>query len=243
MLKDKARVISVYNRPEDTACFISLKYIRKSKRPRIDTWGTPHIDFEYRNKDSFFKLLLLLSGDISLNPDPSHINQTSDNNEWDVSKARGLHLIHINIKSLLPKIEEFRRIACQSNAALIGISESKLDNSIFDSEVEIDGYNTLRFDRNRHGGGVACYVRNDLSFTKRNYFPHDIETIFIEIFLPKTKPMTVGIVYRPPSQTSFLETMNEHFYKLDTINKETYILGDFKINLYLNNMFLRNARL
>ena len=38
--------------------------------------------FKYRNKDSFFKLLLLLSGDISLNPGPFHINQTSDNNEW-----------------------------------------------------------------------------------------------------------------------------------------------------------------
>ena len=47
--------------------------------------------------------------------------------------------------------------------------------------------------------------------------------------------MTVGIAYRPPSQTSFLETMNEHSYKLDTINKETYILGDFSINLHLNN--------
>ena len=42
--------------------------------------------------------------------------------------------------------------------------------------------------------------------------------------------MTVGVVYRPPSQTSFLEKMNEHFYKLDTINKETYILGDFNIS-------------
>ena len=31
--------------------------------------------FKYRNKDSFFKFLLLLSGDISLNPRPSHINQ------------------------------------------------------------------------------------------------------------------------------------------------------------------------
>ena len=69
---------------------------------------------------------------------------------------------------------------------------------------------------------VACYVRNDLSFTKGNYFPHDTETIFIEIFLPNTKPMTVGIVYEPPSQTSFLETMNEHFYKLETINNVPY---------------------
>ena len=69
---------------------------------------------------------------------------------------------------------------------------------------------------------------------KINYFPHDIETIFIEIFLS----MTVGIVYRPPSQTSFLEKMNEHFYKLVTINKETYILHDFNINLHLNNKYI-----
>ena len=62
-------------------------------------------------------------------------------------------------------------------------------------------------------------MRNDLSFTKRNYFSRDIETVFIEIFLPKTKPMTIGIVFRPPSQTRFLETMNEYFYKLNTINK------------------------
>ena len=72
----------------------------------------------------------------------------------------------------------------------------------------------MRFDRNRHGVRAACYVRNDLNFTKRNYFPLDIETIFIEIFLSKTTPMTVAIVYPPPSQTSFLETINEHFCKL-----------------------------
>ena len=78
-------------------------------------------------------------------------------------------------------------------------------------------------------------MRNDLSFTKRNYFSYDIENIFREMSLPKSKPMTVGIVYRPPSQTSFLETMNEYFCELDTFNKETYILGDSNINLYLNN--------
>ena len=50
--------------------------------------------------------------------------------------------------------------------------------------------------------------------------------------------MTVGIVYRSPSQTSFLETINENFYKLDTISKETYTLDDFNINLYLNNKYI-----
>ena len=108
---------------------------------------------------------------------PFDMNQPSGNNKWDVFKARELHFIHININSILPKIEELRRIACLSNAAVIGISESKLDNSIFYSEIKINGYNILRFDRNRYGGGVACYVRNDLSFTKVNYFPRDIENI------------------------------------------------------------------
>ena len=74
--------------------------------------------FKYRNKDSFFKLLLLLSGDINQTLWPSHINQTSGNNEWDVFKDRGFYLIPIYIISLLPKIEEIRRIACLSNAAV-----------------------------------------------------------------------------------------------------------------------------
>ena len=58
------------------------------------------------------------------------------------------------------------------------------------------------------GMEVACYAKNYLSFTKRKYFPNDIEAIFIEILLPKTKPMTVDIIYRPPSQANLLQTMN-----------------------------------
>ena len=53
--------------------------------------------------------------------------------------------------------------------------------------------------------------------------------------MPKVKPKTVGIIYRPPSQKKFLEIMNEHFHKVDTINKETYTLCDFNINMYLND--------
>lgn len=64
-------------------------------------------------------------------------------------------------------------------------------------------------------------MRNYLSFTKRNYFTHDTETIFIVAFLPNTKPMTVNIIHRPPSQTSFLEIVNEYFQKLDTDDKES----------------------
>ena len=138
--------------------------------------------------------------------------------------------MHLNINSLLPKIDELRHMARLSNAAVIGICESKLDKSITNSEILIDNYDLLRCDRNRNGGGVACYIWNDLSYTQKNLFPNDIENVFFEIHLPKAKPITVGIVYRPPNQTDFIKTFNENSAKLDAANKETYIFAKVDAN-------------
>ena len=49
--------------------------------------------------------------------------------------------MRLNINSLLNKIDELRYIARSSNAAVIGITETKLDNTVYDSEVTVDGYN------------------------------------------------------------------------------------------------------
>ena len=113
--------------------------------------------FKYRNLNSYFHLLILLSGDISLNPGSNHQHKLQCLNEWNIFKSRGLHFIHLNINSLLTKIEELRIIAKPTNAAIIGISESKLDESVLEPEIQMDDYKILRCDRNRHGGGVACY--------------------------------------------------------------------------------------
>ena len=121
---------------------------------------------------------------------------------------------------MLPKIDELRNIAKLSNATVIGISELKLDHSVLSSEIHIHNYNTLRCDRNRHGGWVVCYIRNDLSFDVKPFFQPEIENVFFEILLPNTKPLVVGIVYRPPSQSEFLEIISTHFSNLDTKNNE-----------------------
>ena len=138
----------------------------------------------YRNCNSYYRLLLLLSGDINLNPGLFHNLQPLGQNEWNIFKHRGIHFLHLNINGLLPKTDELRHIARLTNAAVIGISESKLDDSVSTSEIQIDEYDLLRCDRNRHGGGVACYIRNDLSYNVKSYFPKDIENIFFE--LPNT---------------------------------------------------------
>ena len=184
----------------------------------------------YRNSNSYYPLL---SGDISLNPGPFHNLQPLHLDEWNIFKHRGLHFSHLNINSLLPKIDEL------SHIAVIGISKSKLDDSVLTSEIQIDEYDFLRCDRNRHGGGVACYIRNDLSYNVQSYFSKDIENIFFELLLPNTKPIVVGTIYRPLNQTSFMEIFNENLSKVDTNNVETYILGDFNINLWQNDHYIR----
>ena len=152
----------------------------------------------YRNNETYFRLVLLLSGDICLNPGPingsqqynndqwavfkkigihfAHINinsllvfrfingsQQHNNDQWAVFKKIGIHFAHININSLLPKKDELRYIAKLSDAVVISISELKLDDSGLSSEIQIENYNLIRFDRNRYGGGVACFIRNELS--------------------------------------------------------------------------------
>jgi hypothetical protein len=43
---------------------------------------------------------------------------------------------------------------------VLAINESKLDNTITDGEIHIPGYVIIRKDRNRHGGGVAIYIKD-----------------------------------------------------------------------------------
>ena len=62
---------------------------------------------------------------------------------WKVFNKRGLHLIHLNINSLLSKIDELRVIAKRSRATVIGITESKLDETVLDGEINIDGYELI----------------------------------------------------------------------------------------------------
>ena len=131
----------------------------------------------------------------------------------------------------MPKIDELRHIARLTNAAVIGISESKLDDSMLTSEIQIDEYDLFRCDRNRYGGGVACYIRNDLSYNVKSYFPKDIENIFFELLLPNTKPIVVGTFYLLPNQTNFMEIFNENLSKVDANNIEIYSLRDFNIDL------------
>ena len=181
---------------------------------------------------------MILSGDISLIPGPFSNPQLFKEEEWRAFSNRGLHLIHLNITNLLPKIDELTDIAKRTKAAVIGIWESKLDGTVLDPEIYIDNYEILRFDRNRHGRGVACYIKSDSIYKLNSFLPNEMENITFDILMPHTKPITVGIIYRPPNQSKFRDIFEENLPKLNTSYREIYFLGDFNINLFGNGKYV-----
>ena len=82
-----------------------------------------------------------------------------------------MHFIHLNINSILPKIDEIRYIAKLTNATVIRLSETKLDNAVFSSELEIEGCDLVTSDQSQRGGSVACFVKNSISYNRKpNFF-------------------------------------------------------------------------
>ena len=50
-----------------------------------------------------------------------------------------------------------------------------------DEEVEITGYEIIRVDRNRNGGGIAIYLKSNISYNVRdNIIPDQAEAICLE---------------------------------------------------------------
>ena len=186
---------------------------------------------------------MLLSGDISLNPGPVQIYPTVNVNIWKPLNKKGLHFLHININSLLPKIDELKFIANKTKAAIVGITESKLDHTVPDLEVNLPWFGILRYDRNRNGGdGVACYIRKNLCFNSRPLNCKEIENIIFDILLPKSKPITIGVFYRPPNQANFMELIVKSFSLLNLKDNEIYLLGDFNINFLQNGNHILNRK-
>ena len=107
---------------------------------------------------------------------------------------------------------------------ILALNETRLDSSICDNQVHIDGYSIIRRDRNRVGGGVSIYIRTTINYNLRVDLTSDAyEILSIDILKPNSSPFNVTALYRPPN-------CDDGFFS----NLESIILGDLNCN-YLTN--------
>ena len=89
----------------------------------------------------------------------------------------------LNINSLAPKFESLKEII-GNNIDILTIQETKLDSSFPSAQFLINGYSEpYRLDRDRNGGGVMIYVREDIPsrLLSKHTFSEAIEGLFVEV--------------------------------------------------------------
>ena len=119
-----------------------------------------------------------------------------------VKNVNRLIIGNLNINSISNKFDQLKLFA-RGKVDILIVTETKLDSTFPTSQFVTDGYSEpYRFDRNRNGGGVLIYIREDIpsKLLADHKLPHDIEGIFVELNLRKKKWLLFGS-YHPPSQS------------------------------------------
>ena len=111
---------------------------------------------------------------------------------------------------------------------ILGIAETKLDDTFPNAQFNIDGYRLSRKDRDQHGGGLLAYVRADIPCRQiRMLETKSTESVTLELQQNKTKCLIV-VAYKPPNVTS-------HAFTLDMTNLLDRATRDYSDMSHLGN--------
>ena len=102
-----------------------------------------------------------------------------------------------------------------------------LDSSIPNDEININGYDIVRKNRNRNGGGVALYIRSVIDYKIGNDLMNEkLETITTEVCPSKAKSFFVW--YRlPDTSIECFDWYENCIIDMDLENKESILMGNF----------------
>ena len=158
---------------------------------------------------------------------------------------KGLTIFHLNIRSLLYKLDQVKLMLMQANIDIMCITETWLNNNISNHELTIQGYKLVRKDRTtKRGGGIIAYIRNDIDYDEIDESKAgetqgpQIETLWIKINFKHTRPILLCIMYNPPncSLTNALSELGLQTKQYRPVtDHEIYMLGDINVNMLQKN--------
>ena len=79
-----------------------------------------------------------------------------------------LVISHLNFNSIINNFEPLKNII-KGNIDILVLTETKIDESFPNQEFRLDGYTSIRLDRDILGGGVLVYVREDIPHREIRY--------------------------------------------------------------------------
>ena len=147
---------------------------------------------------------------------------------------RGLRIANLNVCHILNKVDEIKILLSEKRSVdILGICETFLNSDVTDELITVDGFNFERKDREgKSGGGILVYLSQSLNYKRRTDLEGEIETIWLEISLPNSKPILYCSAYRPPSApVAWVDLFTKQIEHASCSGYEIIISGDMNINL------------
>ncbi len=205
------------NDVDDNNCIESDINVDLSANKRLDDMNIPPID----------------------TPVLSNVNSSCNFTTPDFRKCKnGITVSHMNVQSILPSLDEIKLWLKENPYDIFTLSETWLDSSVNDSEIHIPGYVIERADRNRHGGGVAVYIKNDIDYKRRSDIEHeDIESLWLEVKQKYKKPIIIAALYCRSQKDvpNYLDLLSENMDGVSNENKEIILMGDLNCDFLKKN--------
>ena len=145
-----------------------------------------------------------------------------------ISNMNKLIFGHLNINSLRNKFDLLSE-EVKGSIDILMVSETKLDGSFPEGQFLIEGFHSpFRFDRNRNGGEIMLYVREDIP---AKLLSHDFpcaESFSVEINLYKKKSL-IKSSYNPRKNNieNHLDIISRSLHTLSTKYENIVPLGVF----------------
>ena len=140
---------------------------------------------------------------------------------------------NLNINSLPNKFEQLKDIVMQHTDILV-LTETKLDDTFPTAQFLVNGFSEpYRLDRNRKGGGVMVYIREDIpsKLLDKHVFLYDMEGLFAELKFRKCTWLLFG-TYHLPSQADiyYFDNLDKAFETYSSYEKQL-LIGDFNTEI------------
>ena len=156
-------------------------------------------------------------------------------NKWP--SKDGIRISHININHAINKLDDISHLLYNYGNPLhvLGITEAHISDNIDTKEIHMAGYNEpiCRRPKRPLETGILLYVNETVQFKRLHHLENlGIECIWIEISIPKAKPIIIGYVYRNGKElVSWQDTFCNMIDEIVKRGNDYFILGDFNINL------------
>ena len=148
---------------------------------------------------------------------------------------RNIIVGQLNVNSLRNKFESIQEMLAKNLDVLL-LTETKLDESFPSAQFSVQGFKTIRKDRNKDGGGLLLYINENIasrevSIALQNIEAlRNIEVLAIELNIKNTKWLLIG-AYKPPIMPKdyFLNTLSLFLNKSTLNYNNILVFGDLNM--------------